>query len=693
MTRENYDRRKERARKQQSQQSRSGRDVAPLPAVRDPSRRANAAFDFRFFCETYFADTFCLPWSEDHLKVMRRIEDSVLRGGQFAFAMPRGSGKTSLCEAAAIWATLYGHRRYVCLIGSDAPAAERMLESIKSELGSKPALLDDFPEVCHPFARLEGIPNRASGQTCNGRRTLIGWTADCVVFPTIAGSRSSGSTIDTVGITGSVRGRKRKLANGSTIRPDLCILDDPQTDDSARSPSQTATRERIINGAAMRLAGPGQKLAAFMPCTCIRRGDLADRHLERKTHPAWQGERAKLLYAWPADLALWQTYAELRADSLRRDRRGVDATQFYRANREAMDAGAQVAWPARHDPDELSALQHAMNWWIDSPEAFASEAQNEPLADHDDAEALTADQIAERVNGLAVGRVPLAVEHLTMFIDVQGTALFWTVCGWQPDFTGYVLDYGCFPEPAVRYFQLRNLTRTIKEVTNTSSLEGAIFNSLQYVCATIGRKDWLRDDGSRMRVERILIDANWGESTDTVYKFCRETDFAGIAQPSHGRYVGASSRMLTAAAKKQGERVGLNWRIPAAKGARQVRHVLFDANGWKSFVHARLRTTPADRGALTLYGERADVHRLFSEHLTAEYAVRTNTKDRTVDEWKIRPERPDNHWLDCVVGCAVAASILGCELREAAAEPTPRKRVKFSDMQKAKRAQRQGGER
>jgi hypothetical protein len=35
---------------------------------------------------------------------------------------------------------------------------------------------------------------------------------------------------------------------------------------------------------------------------------------------------------------------------------------------------------------------------------------------------------------------------------------------------------------------------------------------------------------------------------------------------------------------------------------------------------------------------------------------------RTVDEWKIRPEQADNHWLDGIVGCAVAAAIQGCVL-------------------------------
>ncbi len=54
-------------------------------------------------------------------------------------------------------------------------------------------------------------------------------------------------------------------------------------------------------------------------------------------------------------------------------------------------------------------------------------------------------------------------------------------------------------------------------------------------------KEWRRDDGAMMRIERCLIDANWGQSTDVVYQFCRQSRFAPILLPRHAKYVGASS--------------------------------------------------------------------------------------------------------------------------------------------------------
>jgi hypothetical protein len=55
---------------------------------------------------------------------------------------------------------------------------------------------------------------------------------------------------------------------------------------------------------------------------------------------------------------------------------------------------------------------------------------------------------------------------------------------------------------------------------------------------------------------------------------------------------------------------------------------------------------------------------MLSEHLTSEYFVKTEARGRTVDEWKQRPEQPDNHWFDCLVGSSVAASMMGARLLE-----------------------------
>ncbi|MCA9090820.1 MAG: phage terminase large subunit family protein [Planctomycetaceae bacterium] len=101
-------------------------------------------------------------------------------------------------------------------------------------------------------------------------------------------------------------------------------------------------------------------------------------------------------------------------------------------------------------------------------------------------------------------------------------------------------------------------------------------------------------------------------------------------------------------------------------------------------MFARLAVALADKGSLSLFGQKPEVHRLFAEHLVAEYRVRTEGRGRTVDEWKPRPNQPDNHWLDCLVGSAVAASILGVNLSAHQTVPnnTKPRRLKLSEIKR-----------
>ncbi len=682
-----YEAHKERAAQRVRDLSLAGRDIGELPAIANAERKEKAERDFRFFCEQYFSQTFYLSWSSDHLKVIAKIEQAVLEGGLFAMAMPRGSGKTSLCETACLWAIVYGHREFVALIGSDEDHAENMLDSIKVELETNDLLHDDFPEVCFPIRALEGIHQRAAGQLYQGKQTHIGWTTKKIVLPTIPGSRASGAIVCVAGITGRIRGMKHKRVDGNSVRPSLVLIDDPQTDESARSPSQCAARERILAGAILGLGGPGCKIAGLMTLTVVRPDDLADRILDREKHPQWQGERTKMVYSFPANEALWTRYAELWRDGMRADRGIAEATEFYRANRGAMDDGAVIAWTERHNPDELSAVQHAMNLKLDRGEAaFWAEYQNEPLPEEQaDNELLAVDQIMAKLNGHRRGEVPAAATHLTMFVDVQGKALFWLVAAWESDFTGYVLDYGTEPDQKVEYFTLRDVRRSLAMAAPRAGIEGAIYAGLERLTeAKLGR-EWQRDDGAQVRVDRCLIDANWGQSSDVVYQFCRQSKFAGVVMPSHGRYVGASSIPFSDYKRKRGDRVGLNWRIPVTTGRRTVRHVVFDTNYWKSFIHARLAVPMGDPGCLSLFGCQPERHRLLAEHLTSEYRVKTEGRGRTVDEWKLRVDGLDNHWLDCLVGCAVAASMGGAAPPGLVGDaPKPRPVVRLSKLRRAR---------
>lgn len=656
-----YEKHKESARQHQATLSKAGRDIGDIPPVENPARREAAEISFRVFCETYMAATFCKPWSNDHLTVLAKVERAVLFGGLFANAMPRGSGKTSITIAACLWALLTGEREFVALIGADEGAASELLEAIKTELETNDLLADDFPEACYPIRRLEGIPQRRL--LYKGELVRMEFTAKSLVLPNIPGSPSAEAIVVTAGITGRIRGMQYKRADGRSVRPSLVVIDDPQTDESAASASQCRTRERVLSGAILGLAGPGQKISGIMPCTVIRPGDLADSILDRQKYPQWQGERTRLVYEWPKAKELWSRYGEIRAECQRNGQSQDAATTFYRQHQAEMDDGAEVAWPERKLDDELSAIQHAYNLRLDMGQAaFDAEYQNDPPREEASSDLLPADQIAAKTNGHNRGMVPADAQHLTAFIDVQGKLLFWSAVAWRNDFTGYVVDYGTWPEQRRAYYSLADAVPTIPDKCGggfEASIYGALTNLVNLLCG----REWARDGGGVVKLSRCMIDANWGESRDTVYSFCRQSPHSAVLLPTHGKGIKASGSPIHLWPVQPGEKRGSTWVVRRSQKS-PIPYGIYDTNFWKSFLHARLLVPMGGPGCLSLFQADAGVHRMLADHLHAEYPVPVEVSGggRKVSEWQQRPDRPDNHFFDCLVGCCVGASMLGVQL-------------------------------
>jgi hypothetical protein len=637
------------------------RDFGRFPAVKNPGRKRRAATSLKRFCESYLKATFDLEWSPDHLLVMKKMEIAVRKGGLFALAMPRGSGKTSLTEAAALWAIVFGYRRYVFLIGATEAHAVELLQSIRIDIESNDKLLEDFPSICIPFRKLEGVATRKlySG----GKRVDLKLSEKELRFPWIIGGKNgkgAGAIIGVRGITGAIRGAKSKLRDGRTVRPDFVIPDDPQTDESAGAPAQTAKREKTIAGAVLGLAGPGKKIAAVLPVTVIEEGDLADRMLDHKLHPEWQGLRIPFVKSFPTAVNLWEQYRETRAESFRRWGDNRDGNKFYRSHRKELDDGAEVSWEARFEEDELSAIQHAMNKRFSDEVAFWSEYQNDPRESSDEETKLqTVTEIASRVNGIDRLDVISSAQYLTGFVDVQQRVLYYALIAWRSDFTGALVDYGTFPDQGRRYYALSDLTRTLQRAYPKAGVDGAITAGLSGTMDHIFGREYVReDDGALLIPNLVLTDANW--KTSVVRDFCRRRRSPAIV-PAHGRFAGASSRPIAEYKKSKGERSGLHWKSSVIE---RLTHILFDTNFWKSFAHERLAIPFGDSGNLSLFGSDPTAHRMIAEHLLAEYRVRVtnNATGRTVDEWKLKASRPDNHILDCIVGACVAGSIMGASL-------------------------------
>ena len=654
----------------QRKESKSKRDIGEIPATRNPDRKDRGSKRLSCFCREYQSNIFTRPFSEKHKEVLHRMEAAVCTGGLFAYAMPRGTGKTSIAEAAVIWAILTGRRRYVVLIAATDKQGSQGMENIKIELSTNEAILEDWPMAVYPMWMLEGISHRAAGQLWRGDSTHLTWRGEKVVFPSILGSKCSGSLIEVRGITGAIRGMKHNLPGGKgTLRPELVILDDPQTDESARSMKQCQDRERTILGTILGLKGHEEEISVVMPCTVIHKGDLAEKFLDNEVHPKWNGVRAGLLTTMPVNIKLWDEYNDLKkiGDEI--------AHKFYIENREAMDEGAVPMWNECFNKNQLSAIQYAMDLRSTVGEiAFWAEYQNDPLDDASDGEQITIDGILEKTTSHTRWQVPTNCQHLTAHIDIHLNALYYMVCGWDEQFNGYIIQYGTWPETKRRYFSLSDIQDTLQKKYPGRGPDGAIYAGLQDLTKKLLTHRFVGKEGfSGLSVGKLLIDANW--KTSLVKSFCRESDYSAIVIPAHGRYIGADRKQLNDYRKSAGDRLGLAWRIPAALSRDGVRHVLYDTNHWKSFVNSSLLSPPGERGCLQLFGKYD--HRLLAEHLTAEYFVEVSGRGRQVNQWSLHPGRRDNHWLDDIVGCAVGASMVGCQTLDTTVAKRVRRPIKY----------------
>lgn len=661
-----YALKKERERARNAAASESGRDIGELPPVENPERRAKALADPEFFCQAYFPGRFRKEMSPDQRASLRDLDRVADEGGKKANAAPRGDGKTTRAEVMVIRTILKGRRKFVALIGATRAASLENLESIKGEFETNETLAADFPEVCHAIRALEGIHNRCKGQLYKGEPTRLKWSGDMLVLPTIEGSPASGSVICCRGMLGRIRGMKFRRANGETVRPDMVVVDDFQTGQSARSPQQCERRLKILTGDILGLAGPGETIACFVPCTVIEKGDAADQILDQDLHAEFQGVRTKLVKRFPTNEKLWEEYADLR----RSGQRLGDLTAsygFYKKHRKAMDAGAEVAWEARFDEaGEISAIQHAMNLRIDHPETFDAEYQNEPRDQTaDDDQRPTVRVIEQKISGLPRRRVHLASTKLTAFVDVQQRVLYWGVAAWSLPFTGGLIDYGTWPDQGRNFFLYRDAGRTIQQKFPTAEVTGSIRAALDALIEQLLTTEYVREDGAAHRIERMAIDS--GDWSEIVYQACRESKYSGLLLPSKGLGISADKAPISEWKRAEGRTIGEEWQIGAVENKRATRLLVYDTNYWKWRLDQGLAAAASDRGCITLFGEkhgRGFDHSMIAAHVASETRQKTiaPARGRTVFVYKLPPAKPDNHLLDVWVGNLVLASVQGCRL-------------------------------
>lgn len=643
-----------------------GREVS-IPQCQNPERRESCRLDLCEYYRTYYPHYVYLEPAPEHFKILQDMQRCILYGGKKAIAAPRGFGKDTLCAVALNWAMSYGHRHWPVYGAATKDDAVKKLENLKAEWETNDLLMEDFPEIAVPIRALERSPQRARQQRILDPLefddageplsyfSYIKWGADEITFPTVRGALGSGASVSTAGLDGAIRGKNRQ-----GTRPDFAIINDAETNESARSPVQIKNRTRVIEQDVAGLAGPGKTMATFMLCTIIQRGCVADSFTDRAKKPAWDGERLAALKSFPDREDLWEEYMRLRrVGQMEKDPHGREAHRFYLHNRAAMDAGAVVTWMERYnrnlledgEPEEVSALQALYNQRCDNGEEFFfSELQNDPLPENQDALGLTPKLVASRCSGYAQGIVPAGAVRITRGIDVGARELHSVTKAWMDSGDSYVVDYARIPVEAPTG-DLRDPDSPARK-----ALEMAVMQALRVAHSEAEAFPYKDSDGEERYVDLTLVDS--GFLPDVVYLFCRQS--GPRYKPTKG-FGTRQGQKRYAAPRQKSKLTKPMHQCYASKTAKNVIVYHVNADYWKLFSQLRYLQDPETPGAASLWGMDPAHHRNFANHICAEQY------DPTVGKWI--ENSAHNHFLDAHSLADCAGGMVGIRIQALASRP------------------------
>ncbi|OEU67456.1 MAG: hypothetical protein BBJ57_02035 [Desulfobacterales bacterium PC51MH44] len=425
------------------QESESVREIGPLPEIVNPDRRAQCKLDFRYHLVTYMPEVFYMKFAEIHEDAIKNIVSAVLDGSYYAYAMPRGTGKSALARGGMHWGISHGHIRFGEVFVSGSDKVSEFINPVKQWFTSGPSA-EDFPEIAFPINALEGNNIRTKGQRLDGEATNIEWKETIIRLPTVEGSESSGSIIKTKSISSKgIRGASEIMPDGSIARPDFIICDDPQTDEGAKNPRICKDLLKRINKTIVGLAGPDDKMGIIIPCTIIEPDDAMHQILDHKLYPRFRGKHVKMLPSLPENMEIWEgEYRKLYEECLLSDPQDfTPINEYYKEHHEEMTKGATSSWPERKGK-WADAIQLGMHYYLDDKEMFYCEYQNDPgaLITEDDIRLRPGD-VLSNLNGFDRYEQPEGYAIETMAIDINDYGLNAAHVYSRLDMTGVVSDY------------------------------------------------------------------------------------------------------------------------------------------------------------------------------------------------------------------------------------------------------------
>ena len=625
----------------------SANDVK-IPKCKNPKRRRKCEKDAKLWLTTYLDGWFTKEFSDNQEEIIEDLEYKIEHGEMKCVAMDRGGGKTTIGKGMLLRGIMTGKIRFAFGVTSTSTKAnEEFIKPLILTLETNKKLIQDYPEVCVPFVAIQGKALRASSQTVEGKKTHINIT-NGIVFPTVPGSKCSGSVFKADGITSAARGAQHTTAEGDLIRPDFLLFDDPQTDESAASETQTKKREKIVTGM-IGMAGPGEKMGGYMACTVIEHGDLSSRFLDRKRHPEWYGRKYQMVNKWPkCKDTLWEEYMELRKEDMERDDKEFSTSMaFYRENFDEMNEGAEVAWEGRKQEDDLTAIQSAFHLvikvggWI----TFMAEYQNDPIKQEESLYDISPELVASRVNGLSRYEVPEDATMLVSMADINYVGLNVAVIAFRNDFTGWIVDHFKYPE---------GNKVLVKKNTPSTEVAKIVARAVLDVEKLLDEKAYVQG-GESIPIDRKLFDGNYW--TEHVMNALRSMRKPRSVLADRGR---ASTKYYVP--RDKSKIIGKPYHRCHMENGPKGRQIVHDADYWRMTAQKAFLLPPGVPGSLSLWGTSKTTHIEYGREVCGEkLAMYVPGEPCDLYKWNLVPGQP-NDKLDATVGCYVAASSLGASL-------------------------------
>lgn len=636
-----------------------------IPEPKDIARREACLADPERYLRTYFSRIFFNPFATHHKRMIQAIYDRAFTGGDKSIAAPRGDGKTQVTIGMASYCLHATPIRFPVLIGATSKKGGKLFRQLKSKYHNAlkfPEFFEDFPEVTQCVKALQGAPQRAAKQHVNGELTHIEWTQELIVFPTVKCDWDrfgiGGKRVVYFGLDSAIRGE-----GFEEDRPDMAIIDDPETREVAFSPTaKYEDVEAMIDGDVAGLCGPDKQMARVVLTTIQNSYSYSAKVTDPKQKPAFEGERYGQLSSYPERADMWEEYVILRQrDKENRLRDAPNATKYYIDNMEEMQRGCVVTNPHRFvskmgldgTPVEVDAIQAFYNRVADwGWDAVLAEIQNAPREEEKiETIGLSSAKVISRVGKLKQREVPVDAKCTVIGMDIGKHHSHWTEIAAEDGAVCSTVDYGVME------------TYGLSADSDNVAVERAILASLNVFA------DELKTDGRKPLL--VLIDS--GSYKSAIYEFCRQR--GAPFYPSKG-WDSARHHMPQASPTK----VPFEEAYAAFQSDENVWLYNVNTEYWKAWTQERFLVEPFDEsggrvaGSMVLFDPGLDRkrHLAFAHHIVAEerQTIPRPGKPPKV-EWFLKSR--NNHWLDSTaLGCCALAAVGVRLIKSPPKQPPPR---------------------